>query len=244
MKWRQRLIGLGTTATLLSILALVIAGPGHRFGIMPVKLAVLGSALAAVIALIALLLLVVALVLPKGKTPIGKHLIMLVIAGAITAQMGMAIAAGAKVPQIHDISTDTSNPPQFDLLAGARAGAANPLAYAGPEVAALQAEAYPNVQPLLVDAPVASVLEAAAAVAGAEGWSVVQRADAMQIEATVTSFWFGFKDDVIIRAQAQGDQTRVDIRSKSRVGKSDLGANAARIELLLNKIPARLAAGS
>ena len=62
--------------------------------------------------------------------------------------------------------------------------------------------------------------------------------DQGRLEATDTTFWFGFKDDVVIRIQSTGGNTLVDVRSKSRVGESDLGANANRIEKYLNHLAA------
>jgi uncharacterized protein (DUF1499 family) len=53
------------------------------------------------------------------------------------------------------------------------------------------------------------------------------------VEATATTFWFGFKDDVVVRVVANAAGSRIDIRSVSRVGQSDIGANAARIEKFL-----------
>ncbi|MEM9172062.1 MAG: DUF1499 domain-containing protein [Pseudomonadota bacterium] len=238
MGWRRRLIGLGTTSTIISIVMLLLAGPGHRFGIIPVKIALLGSALAIIIALLALLLLLIALFLPRRETPVAQHLVVLVIAGAIAAQMFSWLRHAD--PQIHDITTDTSNPPEFILLASARADAPNPIDYPGEDVASQQRQAYPDLQPVYVQATPAAVLDAAAQIAETFGWAVSRDASLPQIEATDTTGWYGFKDDIIVRAVADDQGTRIDVRSKSRVGKSDLGTNAKRIRGFLVQLEAAL----
>ena len=97
---------------------------------------------------------------------------------------------------------------------------------------------YKPLEPLLIDAPRGQVFEAALRIAGQEGWEIVTSdADAGVLEATHTSGWWGFKDDVAIRIrEAEGNTTRVDMRSVSRVGGSDLGANARRISAFLYEL--------
>lgn len=146
-------------------------------------------------------------------------------------------AAAKSVPPIHDITTDWSDPPLFEAVLEARRDAPNSAAYAGPEVAEQQRRAYPGVQPLhLADKPGPAFAKALAA-ARELGWEIV-RADpqAGRIEATDTTFWFGFKDDVVVRLTPNATGTRVDVRSVSRVGKGDVGANAKRIERFLAKL--------
>ncbi|PZO06409.1 MAG: DUF1499 domain-containing protein, partial [Alphaproteobacteria bacterium] len=77
--------------------------------------------------------------------------------------------------------------------------------------------------------------------AEAQGWTIVSQDPATgTLSATATTFWFGFKDDVAVRVRAEGAGSVVDVRSTSRVGLSDLGANAARIEAYLSSLAARL----
>ena len=79
-------------------------------------------------------------------------------------------------------------------------------------------------------------MERAAALAAAQGWEVVDvNPEQGTVEATATTFWFGFKDDVVVRVRPEGSGSKVDVRSISRVGLSDLGANAARIEAFLGE---------
>ena len=68
------------------------------------------------------------------------------------------------------------------------------------------------------------------------GWEIVAaNAEEGRIEATDTTLWFGFKDDVVVRIQARDDESLLDVRSVSRVGKSDVGTNAQRIRAYLRK---------
>ena len=169
----------------------------------------------------------------------------------------------ADIPPIHDIATNIVDPPMFSarILAARQAQAANPVeslaapitslaAYQGARFASMGAktlgqvgqEGYPAVRTLTLTAAPAEVMAAAKAQAEAEGWSdVTPQPGAGMIEATAETFWFGFKDDVVIRVRpaAAGGGSLVDVRSTSRVGLSDLGANAARIEKYLAGLSAR-----
>lgn len=137
------------------------------------------------------------------------------------------------VPPIHDITTDTTNPPQFlpDVLAlRAKAHAVNSTVYGGPKVAALQEKAYPSIRPMFFKLPPGKVFAGALRAAKAMGWKLDSEHPGRGIiEASSTTFWFGFTDDVVIRIEAQPDGTRLDIRSESRIGRSDIGRNAERI---------------
>jgi uncharacterized protein (DUF1499 family) len=145
--------------------------------------------------------------------------------------------AARSVPPIHDITTDTDNPPQFVDVLPLRADAPNPAEYGGPEIAAQQREAYPDVQPLRVAAAPDSVFVRARAAAEDMGWKIVAAAPAEgRLEATARTFWFGFYDDVVVRITPANGGSLVDARSVSRVGGSDVGANAARIREFLDKL--------
>jgi uncharacterized protein (DUF1499 family) len=134
------------------------------------------------------------------------------------------------VPAIHDISTDTDHPPEFVALLPLRKGAPNGAAYGGPEIATQQHRAYPDIQPLTLHVPREKVFSQALTAAHAMGWDIIDTSpEEGRIEATDTTFWFGFKDDIVVRIRAEGAVSRVDVRSVSRVGRSDVGTNAKRI---------------
>jgi uncharacterized protein (DUF1499 family) len=165
------------------------------------------------------------------------------IAGlAILAYPLSLLDQASSVPAIHDITTDTDDPPQFRAVADARARSMNAVAYPGADTARRQRQAYPWIQPLLLERTPHSVFQAARRQVEAEGWELhaADRA-AGRIEATATSFWYGFKDDVVVRITETDDgRTRVDVRSASRVGISDLGVNADRVRAFLDALAERL----
>ena len=135
----------------------------------------------------------------------------------------------AMVP-IHDITTDTDDPPQFVALYALRQKSFNGPEYAGDKIARIQKAAYPDIAPRVLDEPSARAFERAHAAARAMGWHIAAAVpDEGRIEATATTPLLRFKDDVVIRVRPEGSGARIDVRSKSRLGRSDLGANAKRI---------------
>ena len=178
----------------------------------------------------------------------GRRGLGLAAAGLICGVLAFAIPASYQnkartVPRLHDVTTDTGNPPQFVALLPlrAKAGAHNPATYPGEKLAALQARGYPDIRPLVVRAPTGAVFDAALELAADRGWDIVAVARGLgRIEATARTFWYGFSDDIVIRVAPDGGMTRVDIRSVSRVGRSDVGANAVRIRGYLARLQARL----
>lgn len=162
--------------------------------------------------------------------------------------LGLGVAAAAipwswqrrarQVPPIHDITTDTDDPPEFVAMLPLRADAPNPAEYGGPEVAAQQREGYPDLRSLvLASTPPAEAFGRALDAARAEGWELVAADSAAgRIEATATTGWFGFKDDVVVRIRPEGGGSVIAVRSVSRVGKSDVGTNARRIRSYLERL--------
>jgi uncharacterized protein (DUF1499 family) len=142
-------------------------------------------------------------------------------------------------PPIHDVTTDLDDPPAFVDLVPLRRRTPKGVEHGGPGVAALQRQGYPDLGPLDLAVPAADALRAADAVARRLGWDVVSVAPGEgRLEATATTRWFGFKDDVVVRVRSRGRGSRVDVRSVSRVGHGDLGANAARIRHFLEALRA------
>jgi uncharacterized protein (DUF1499 family) len=135
------------------------------------------------------------------------------------------------VPPIHDITTDTDNPPAFVAALKLRPADANTVTYEGPDLAKKQKGAYPDIAPVKLGLPPAEAFKRALDTAKAmAGWTVVASDPATgRIEANETSRWFRFTDDVVIRVAADGAGSRIDVRSVSRQGRSDFGVNARRI---------------
>jgi uncharacterized protein (DUF1499 family) len=162
-----------------------------------------------------------------------------IIIGLIVVAIPSSVILSARgAPPIHDITTDPDNPPAFVAIVPLRAGAANPPEYAGSEAAVQQRRAYPDIQPVVLRANAGEVFDRALAAVRALGWEVVaDDRSSGRIEAVDTTFWFGFKDDVVIRVTEAGSgNARIDVRSKSRVGLGDVGTNARRIRTLLARL--------
>ena len=234
LSWLALLVGLAALATL------ALAGPGYQRGWFP-----LGTALrpmltwAAYGGIAAGVLALLALVLNGRRGTTGARLAALVAlaigAGSLYIPWQWSQTARA-VPPIHDITTDTVTPPSYEEVEDLREElkVPNSLDYL-PEVAAQQLTGYPDLQPAFLAAPPADAYRRALDLVRARGWEVVAANEAeRRIEATDTTYWFGFKDDVAIRISAVPDGTsRVDLRSVSRVGRSDVGTNARRIREFL-----------
>lgn len=167
------------------------------------------------------------------------------------AGLGYAKSVGTKVrglPFIHDISTDTQNAPVFTgkiLAERAAVDGVNALEFSsktdpvGKVLASVaQVKAYPDIRTVIrqeaPDVLYAKALETAKSL----GWTIKDmNAEDGRIEATDTTFWFGFKDDVVIRVgKGTGGGSVLDIRSVSRVGQSDIGKNADRIREFLDAL--------
>jgi uncharacterized protein (DUF1499 family) len=219
------------TLAIVAALAVVASGFGARFGAWDYRAAFAilrwGAYAGLGIALFALLLLAIPATRPRGLVALS----LAVAVGSVAGVVPLAWMQGARgIPPINDITTDPANPPMFVALLPLRAGATVPATYAGRATADLQRSAYPDIAPIIVaDAPNAA-FATAMAVARGMGWTIIA-ADALmgRIEAVATTPWFGFRDDIVVRVSPQGRGSRVDVRSVSRVGRGDLGANAKRV---------------
>src|ERR1700757_5234155 len=142
------------------------------------------------------------------------------------------------VPPIHDITTDPDTPPAFAAVVAARtAGGGNPVAYEGAKIAEQQRQAYPDIAPLSLALPPDGAFNRALDAAQRMGWTIVAAGERPgRIEASDRSRWFGFTDDIVIRITPSGSGSRVDVRSSSRLGRSDFGVNAARIRAYLGAL--------
>lgn len=162
-----------------------------------------------------------------------------ILAGGVAALFGLAcliptitstINPPVRSAPINDITTDTTNPPAFLVLDDTRAGARTSLVYAGAKVAETQAKAYPDIAPLITDLDADAALARALKVANDMGWDIIASdPEARRFEATAYTSVFYFADDVVVVVTEQDSGSRIDMRSISRIGRSDQGVNAARI---------------
>jgi hypothetical protein len=224
-----------------ALLLLLVSGIGHRLQLWGHNAGFSILLVAVVIGLVTVLAIVVLLFLKKVTSSRNIILVSGVIGLLVVFIPAMQMIKVSSLPLIHDISTDINNPPVFVEVIALRKEADNSIEYAGLEVGLLQVEAYPDIQTITVKNSLAEVFNAALAGVDDLGWDLVGSNLAEgRIEATATTFWFGFKDDIVIRLRAVGEQTLVDVRSKSRVGKSDVGANAERIRHFTKALLSRL----
>lgn len=234
---------LGLALTGLGLVGALVAGPGTRLEWWSFRVGLPGLGLSVLSGAGGGLCLAWYLLrgTKVGTRPILEAALGLAVAALLVGVPARWLLAARQAPMIHDITTDTQNPPTYRALASAREQAPNRVDYPGDSTARLQRKAYPDVQPLRVDHPPADVLAAARRTARSRGWTVVAADTSTgRLEAVDTTFWFGFHDDVVVRALDVDGSTRVDVRSASRVGKSDLGTNARRIRRFLSALEVEL----
>ncbi|MEQ9437046.1 DUF1499 domain-containing protein [Hyphomonas sp.] len=278
--WRGKFAGFALGLSLFSILWFAAAAVGTKLGLWGWQfgLGTMTISWGPLLLMAALGLSVIAIIIALIKAP-RKQALMLALAALLVSGLafGRVLAfkgQAERLPPIHEVQTDWSNPIQPSeaiLAARTSTGALNTIEDApvvpeavdarwpgmgGRLVSDLQAEAefdparhksakqapYPALDTLVV--PAASydmAFNAALEAVDARGWAIVTSdIESGSIEATQSSFWFDFKDDVLIRVMPEGDGSRIDVRSVSRVGLSDLGANAKRVRDLLDEIEVRL----
>ena len=217
--WAARVAAAGSAA-------IVLAPLGYRVG-APLGLAFLLLAGGFLAAAVGGLLLVLRMVRKTGLRD--REAAAALAAAVVTGAFPLAaLLSGGGAPPIHDITTDTDDPPAF--VAAVALNAPGRTDY-DPAVAEQQRAAFPDLGPAMLPVAPADAFDRALAVVREMGWELLaDDAAALRIEATDRSFWFGFPDDVVVRVTADGGTgSRVDVRSLSRVGGGDLGVNARRV---------------
>lgn len=235
----------GLALTVVGSLALLLSGVGtrwdwwdYRTGFLILRWTLYGGLAVIVVALAGLVL---GLLARTGRSLL-VSLVTLALLGAVAAVPVGYLRSAGRVPPIHDITTDLDDPPRFVAVLPLRRGAPNSTEYGGAILAAQQRAGYPDLGPARLAAPPDQVFARAVEVARALGWQIVAAVPAEgRLEATDRTRWFGFRDDVVVRVTAEGAGTRVDVRSVSRVGRSDLGTNARRIRRFLETLQTAVA---
>ena len=172
--------------------------------------------------------------------------------GLAVAALGIGVAMLAypaylgvlfyRLPAVNDITSDPVDPPRFEAIARLRPRGANPIAYPGAAAMQLQRAAYPDIEPLLVSVPPLEAYDAALAVITKRKWRIVDVRPPQtgrregRIEAVARTPIMGFRDDIVVRVRSAEDGARIDMRSASRYGQHDFGANASRLRSLSSDI--------
>lgn len=249
-KWIQRI---ALILLVLGPVLFVVAALGYKFGLWD-----LGFAFSTLTRKIGPLILIGSMVFglvgllsgfaikPRKGIIVSALAILIPAAGLFHAKSVGDTAA--KLPLIHDITTDTQDPPTFSeaiMTERAKMDGVNTVDYVGKIdlrekelVSVLQVRDYPDIRPLVLSDTPDVVFGRAKAAVKSQGWKLVSEdAAAGRIEATDTTFWYGFKDDVVIRIRpSEGGGTVLDVRSISRIGQSDLGVNAERVRAFIKDV--------
>jgi uncharacterized protein (DUF1499 family) len=234
-------------AGIIAVLAIPVMTIGRYAGLWSPVMAIpalLANAVTILAALLAFILGLIGVLTRRGRPwsiqPVRSSLWALVLSVIMLGTVAVYTVSASKYPPIHDVTTDTDNPPAFVALQIERDAmrAPNKTVY-NPAVAARQKQGFPNLGPKNLPLPAAEAFNLALNAAKAMGWRIAAAVPAEgRIEAVATTFWAGFIDDVVIRVASTGDsQSRVDVRSLSRVGGGDMGANGKRIEKYLARLP-------
>ena len=219
---------------------LISSGPGTRLGLWTWQTGftlLKWAFYTGVAGAIAAVVLVLAALVPKWRRGAWVPLVALAFAVVAFLPPVLILEYAKGTANIHDVTTDYFDPPQFVALMPIRKESPNGFAYGGEKVAKVQQQAYPDIKSLIVKTPPAETMQNAIDAARSMGWQVVSSdAGSGRLEATDTTTWFGFKDDVVVRIRSEGTGSRVDVRSVSRLGEGDVGANAKRVRKFLAKL--------
>ena len=217
---------------------IVLIPLAHRLGVLPLGVAVVGFAVGVIVGFVSALVIGVSLIRTGIDSSKSFPTIALCIVGCVVAVPLMSMLSAVGAPAIHDITTDMLDPPRF--VEAVQYVTPGRTVYGGDELANQQREAYPDIIPIMVAKSPDEAFSLALEVARDMGWeNIVSNAGEQRIEATDTTWWFGFVDDIVIRIRSEEIGSRIDVRSLSRVGVGDLGANAARIRRFRDALNAR-----
>jgi uncharacterized protein (DUF1499 family) len=221
-------------AGVLALLLLLLSGPLYQAEILGLMNAFFAMRIALILGAVAIVLALIQVIFMR-KNISWRATAVAVLCASIAVLMPLSMMNKAKsVPPIHDITTDLVNPPKFMAILALRADAPNPAAYQGEEIASQQRAAYPELETQKYQQTAEQVFDAALAAVKDMGLEVVSADKNLGlIEAYDTTTFFGFVDDVVIRIQSAEQLTMLDARSKSRVGMSDIGKNAQRLNALI-----------
>jgi len=243
--WARRTALFSLAATLIAIIIV-------RSGALDIVPALSTLAGALVLALVAILLAFAAgiAIWREGVGGVREAVTALLVGVALIAYPLYLGVKAYRLPAIYDVTTDPIDPPRFEAIARLRPRDANPVTYAGLYTAEQQRAAYSDIEPDLTNSSPQEAYDAALKVITKRKWHIVDARPPQpaapregRIEAVARTPILGFRDDVVVRVRATADGARIDVRSASRYGRHDLGANAARVRALIDDVDDALAAG-
>jgi hypothetical protein len=235
--WARRMALFSLAAV---VLAIIIVRSG-LLEIWPALTTFFGALSFAVVALV-LALAAFVVIWREGFEGLGYALTAIAISLVLLAYPAYLGIRSRNLPRIYDITTDPIDPPRYEALARIRPRDANPTVYAGLSAAEQQRRGYPDIETLEADANVQAAYEASLMIVTRRRWRIVEARPPQpprregRIEAVARTPIMGFADDVVVRVRVDGEGSRVDVRSSSRYGAFDFGANAARVRALLEDI--------
>ena len=221
-------------ASIICIFCALLAIFGVRFGAFNFRVAndMLESTFQSAVAVLAVAIIIfISESETRIKTGLATFLLLVPIVGIWLNKLPDAAMTenGTQIPPINDISTDIQNPPSYEAVIDIRPLSSNSLDFSS-DHAKIQTEFYPDIKPLNTELTQLAAFDQALTLVREAGWEIISADEALgKIEAVATSFFFGFKDDIVIRIQANKTGSVLDIRSHSRLGKDDKGKNAERI---------------
>lgn len=225
-------------AAAIAFVMFLIGGPGHRFGLWDYEMGFTLLRYSAFIGIGAAILGAIPILQVIWREHRITSLIAVVIGLFVMMNLQGYINKARQLPAIHDISTDLDNPPQYQVIE-ARDEAER--GFTDAQHRALQEVYYGDIQSLISSKTVSDATKAMHEVLVEMEMDIIALdADAGRIEAVSTTAWFGFKDDVVVRVQSSVDGSKIDIRSVSRVGRSDIGKNAERIREITERVQGKL----
>jgi uncharacterized protein (DUF1499 family) len=220
---------------IVGLVLIALSGPLAKAGVFSPMIGMLGFTIASLLLFIALIIAIRALLGNRKDNALQSTLTtwLVVLAGLGILGMNLSTINGSRgAPAIHDVTTDVANPPAFVAVVALReaGNAPNPHEYQNDGSAELQIVAFPEIKTIVVQESYDSAFAKAVSATEAMGWEIVANEPTEgRIEAVASTGYVGFKDDVVIRVRNNDNAITIDIRSKSRMGKGDMGANAARI---------------
>jgi uncharacterized protein (DUF1499 family) len=236
--WARRLALFSLAATFIAVVIV-------RSGALDIVPALSTLAGALVLALVAILLAFAAgvVIWTEGLGGVREAVTALLIGLVLIAYPLYLGVKAYRLPAIYDVTTDPIDPPRFEAIARLRPRDANPVAYAGLHIAELQRKAYSDIEPDLTTATPQEAYDAVLKVIAKRKWHIVDARPPQGaaprdglIEAIARTPILSFRDDVAVRVRATADGARIDVRSASRYGRHDLGANAARVRALIEDV--------